>query len=112
MSASAELEKDAAAAAAEGDEDAETKGSASGWELLYCGGTSFDTMGRKVVGGAQGNLVSPTRLRPLMGVDIRFVGSGCSEFPASLPAFEMMCALVLFFLAGWRSWNQLMHRNV
>ena len=75
------------------------KGSASGWELLYCGGTSFDNMGRKVVGGGQGNLVSPTRLRPLMGVDIRFVGSGCSEFPASLPAFEMMCALVFF---SWR----------
>ncbi|RLM64376.1 hypothetical protein C2845_PM16G22990 [Panicum miliaceum] len=78
MSASAEPEKDAAAAAAEGDEDAEAKGSGSGWELLYCGGTSFDTMGRKVVGGAQGNLVSPTRLRPLMGVDIRFVDSGCT----------------------------------
>ena len=86
MSASAELEKDAAAAAAEGDEDAETKGSASGWELLYCGGTSFDNMGRKVVGGGQGNLVSPTRLRPLMGVDIRFVGSGGCEFPASFLA--------------------------
>nr|CAB3488570.1 unnamed protein product [Digitaria exilis] len=78
MSASAEPEKEAAAAAAEGDEKAEAKGSGSGWELLYCGGTSFDSMGRKVVGGAQGNLVSPTRLRPLMGVDIRFVGSGCT----------------------------------
>uniref|UniRef100_K3Z5A0 Uncharacterized protein n=1 Tax=Setaria italica TaxID=4555 RepID=K3Z5A0_SETIT len=78
MSASAEPEKDAAAAAAEGDEKAEAKGSGSGWELLYCGGTSFDSMGRKVVGGAQGNLVSPTRLRPLVGVDIRFVGSGCT----------------------------------
>ncbi|CAL5014343.1 unnamed protein product [Urochloa decumbens] len=78
MSANAEPEKDAAAAAAEGDEKAEAKGSGSGWELLYCGGTSFDSMGRKVVGGAQGNLVSPTRLRPLVGVDIRFVGSGCT----------------------------------
>jgi hypothetical protein len=80
MSASAEPEKDAAAAAAaEGDEKTEAKGTGSGWELLYCGGTSFDAMGRKVVGGAQGNLVSPTRLRPLVGVDIRFVASGCSE---------------------------------
>ncbi|XP_062185049.1 uncharacterized protein LOC133888725 isoform X1 [Phragmites australis] len=75
MSASAEPEKDAAA---EGEEKAEAKGSGSGGELLYCGGTSFDTMGRKVVGGQQGNLVSPTRLRPLVGVDIRFVASGCT----------------------------------
>ncbi|AQK46966.1 Protein RCC2 [Zea mays] len=79
MSASTEPEKDAAAAAAtEGDEKTEAKDSGSGWELLYCGGTSFDAMGRKVVGGAQGNLVSPTRLRPLVGVDIRFVASGCT----------------------------------
>nr|CAB3486058.1 unnamed protein product [Digitaria exilis] len=85
MSASAEPEKEAAAAAAEGDEKAEAKGSGSGWELLYCGGTSFDSMGRKVVGGAQGNLVSPTRLRPLMGVDIRFVGSGCKIESSPVP---------------------------
>ncbi|KAJ1273314.1 hypothetical protein BS78_06G270700 [Paspalum vaginatum] len=79
MSSSAEPEKDAAAAVAEGDKkNAEAKGSDAGWELLYCGGTSFDNMGRKVVGGAQGNLVSPTRLRPLVGVNIRFVASGCT----------------------------------
>ncbi|EMS57960.1 hypothetical protein TRIUR3_07886 [Triticum urartu] len=37
-------------------------------------------MGRKVKGGneGRGNLVSPTRLRPLVGVDIRFVASGCA----------------------------------
>ncbi|GJN01437.1 hypothetical protein PR202_ga18704 [Eleusine coracana subsp. coracana] len=74
MSASAKPEKDAAATG-EGEEKAEAAG---GGELLYCGGTSFDTMGRKVVGGPQGNLVSPTRLRPLVGVDIRFVASGCT----------------------------------
>ncbi|WVZ87557.1 hypothetical protein U9M48_034176 [Paspalum notatum var. saurae] len=80
MSTNAEPEKDAAAAVAEGDEKkAEAKGSDAGWELLYCGGTSFDNMGRKVVGGAQGNLVSPTRLRPLVGVNIRFVASGCKR---------------------------------
>ncbi|PPD75840.1 hypothetical protein GOBAR_DD27227 [Gossypium barbadense] len=28
-------------------------------------------------GAVEGNLVSPTRLRPLVGVDIRFVASGC-----------------------------------
>jgi hypothetical protein len=39
-------------------------------------------MGRKVKGvmrGSRGNLVSPARLRPLVGVDIRFVASGCGE---------------------------------
>ncbi|XP_012699498.1 protein RCC2 isoform X5 [Setaria italica] len=75
-----EPEKDAAAAAAEVDEkaeaEAEAKGSGSVWELLYCGRTSFNTKGREH--GTQGNLVSPTRLRPLVGVDIRFVASGCS----------------------------------
>ncbi|GJN26139.1 hypothetical protein PR202_gb14047 [Eleusine coracana subsp. coracana] len=74
MSASAKPEKDAAATG----EDEEKAEAAGGGELLYCGGTSFDTMGRKVVGGPQGNLVSPTRLRPLVGVDIRFVASGCT----------------------------------
>jgi hypothetical protein len=114
MSASAEPEKDAAAApaAAEGDEKAEAKGSGSGWELLYCGGTSFDSMGRKVVGGAQGNLVSPTRLRPLMGVDIRFVGSGCSEFPRHpCQRLGWFCALVFFWRDG-RIWNRSLLRNV
>ncbi|KAG8043818.1 hypothetical protein GUJ93_ZPchr0458g22597 [Zizania palustris] len=78
MSASAETEK-APAAAAEGEEKGDAKDAgAGGGELLYCGGTSFDTMGRKVVGGAQGNLVSPTRMRTLLGVDIRFVASGCT----------------------------------
>ncbi|THU64087.1 hypothetical protein C4D60_Mb01t22760 [Musa balbisiana] len=46
-------------------------------EVLYCGGTNWDMLGRK--GGPNAaNLVSPTRLRPLVGVDIRFVASGCS----------------------------------
>lgn len=47
-------------------------------ELLFCGGTSWDIIGRKK-GSLDGNLVSPTRLRPLVGVDIRFVASGCSS---------------------------------
>ena len=60
---------------------------AGGRELLYCGTTRFDLMGRKTKGGMQGrgNLVSPTRLRPLMGVDIRFVASGCGELPPPPP---------------------------
>ncbi|KAJ8498711.1 hypothetical protein OPV22_009263 [Ensete ventricosum] len=47
-------------------------------EVLYCGGTNWDMLGRK--GGPNAaNLVSPTRLRPLVGVDIRFVASGCTS---------------------------------
>ncbi|XP_037452304.1 protein RCC2-like isoform X3 [Triticum dicoccoides] len=67
----------AAEAAAEGEEKAAEAG---GRELLYCGTVRFDIMGRKVKGGheGRGNLVSPTRLRPLVGVDIRFVASGCA----------------------------------
>jgi hypothetical protein len=70
----------AARAAAEGEEKAAEK--SGGGELLYCGTTRFDLMGRTVKGvthHSRGNLVSPTRLRPLMGVDIRFVASGSGE---------------------------------
>lgn len=80
MSASAEPEKAAAAAATEGEEKAEAKDGGSGGELLYCGAT-VRTMGQKAVGGGiQGNLLSPSRLRPLVGVDIRSVASGCTAF--------------------------------
>ncbi|KAI4366330.1 hypothetical protein MLD38_022217 [Melastoma candidum] len=48
-----------------------------GGELLFCGATCWDVIGRKK--GTEGNLVSPTRLRPLVGVNIRFVASGCSS---------------------------------
>ncbi|XP_040378840.1 protein RCC2 homolog isoform X2 [Oryza brachyantha] len=80
MSASGEPEEVPAAAGAEQKSDGAKKDAAGpgGGELLYCGATNFETMGRKVVGGAQGNLVSPTRLRSLVGVDIRFVASGCT----------------------------------
>lgn len=54
----------------------EEEGKEKGGELLYCGGTCWDAIGRKK-GPMEGNLVSPTRLRPLIGVDIRFVASGC-----------------------------------
>ncbi|KAK1686334.1 hypothetical protein QYE76_047182 [Lolium multiflorum] len=50
----------------------------SGGELLYCGATNFEAMNRKLAGGMQGNLVSPTRLRSLLGVDIRSVATGCA----------------------------------
>lgn len=80
MSASAMAEKDAAAAAPapEVEEKAEADDIGSGCELLYCGGTKFDTMDKE--GEQQDSLVSLTRLRPLVGVNIRFVASGCGEF--------------------------------
>lgn len=59
------------------------KAAGSGGELLYCGATNFDSINRgKQASGMQGNLVSPTRLRSLMGVDIVSVASGCGEPPS------------------------------
>ena len=55
------------------DESSEEKGG----ELLFCGATSWDIVGRRK--GVEGNLLSPTRLRPLLGVNIRFVASGCGN---------------------------------
>ncbi|KAK1427265.1 hypothetical protein QVD17_15948 [Tagetes erecta] len=49
-----------------------------GGELLFCGTTAWDTIGRRK-GLPESNLVSPTRLRPLVGVDIRYVASGCAS---------------------------------
>lgn len=63
-------------------EDEENKVEKGG-ELLFCGGTSWDIIGRRK-GSVEGNLVSPTRLRPLVSVDIRFVASGCGKFPCCI----------------------------
>ncbi|KAH9607252.1 hypothetical protein KSS87_015586 [Heliosperma pusillum] len=61
----------------------EEKGKIGG-ELLFCGSTNWDTIGRKKT-GTEGNLYSPTRLRPLVGIDIRYVAAGCgSETNANL----------------------------
>ncbi|KAJ9560237.1 hypothetical protein OSB04_005397 [Centaurea solstitialis] len=49
-----------------------------GGELLYCGTTAWDSIGRRK-GLTESNLVSPTRLRPLVGVDICYVASGCAS---------------------------------
>ena len=47
-----------------------------GGEILLCGATSWDVIGkRKTL--SETNLVSLTRLRPLVGVNIWFVASGC-----------------------------------
>ena len=58
-------------------EDESKKVEKSG-ELLFCGGTSWDIVGRRK-GAVEGNLVSPTRLRPLVGINIRFIASGCGN---------------------------------
>ena len=56
----------------------EEKGSKGG-ELLFCGSTNCNTVGRKTT-ATQGNLYSPTRLRPLVGINIRYVASGCRKY--------------------------------
>ena len=57
----------------------ETKVEEKGGELLFCGSTCWSLISR-MKGAQEGNLVSPTRLRPLVGVDIRVVASGSGEF--------------------------------
>ncbi|KAF5943035.1 hypothetical protein HYC85_020677 [Camellia sinensis] len=47
-----------------------------GGELLFCGATRRSAIGGRNVG----NFVSLTRLRPLVGVNIRLVVSGCASF--------------------------------
>lgn len=49
-----------------------------GGELLYCGTTMWDAIGRRKP-TPEDNLVSPTRLRPLLGLSIRFVAAGCAS---------------------------------
>lgn len=66
----------------------------SGGELLFCGATSWDTVGRRK--GLEGNLVSPTRLRPLVGVNIRYVASGCGKFRCPLSWFRLGLSSLVF----------------
>ncbi|XP_026378950.1 protein RCC2-like [Papaver somniferum] len=49
-------------------------------ELLFCGGTSWDTLTNYGhPDNTYGNLISPTRLTPLIGVNIRDVAAGCAS---------------------------------
>lgn len=64
--------------AADSDNKAENEEKSDAGELLYCGGTNFKELGRKG-GSLPGNLLAPTRIKSLIGVDIRFVASGCGE---------------------------------
>ncbi|XP_058091066.1 uncharacterized protein LOC131237364 [Magnolia sinica] len=59
-------------------EKPEEKKAAAG-EVLFCGATNWEIMGRKTGASVTGNLFSPTRLRPLMNIDIRYVASGCTS---------------------------------
>ncbi|XP_077246488.1 regulator of chromosome condensation (RCC1) family protein isoform X2 [Tasmannia lanceolata] len=61
----------------EGEKKEEEKNVVKGGELLFCGGTKWEIIGRRNGTPITGILASPTRLRPLVNVDIRFVASGC-----------------------------------
>ncbi|KAI8548913.1 hypothetical protein RHMOL_Rhmol07G0310700 [Rhododendron molle] len=60
-------------------EEAAAKKKKQGGELLFCGATRWNANISSRRTSNAGNLVSPTRLRPLLGVDIRLVVSGCGS---------------------------------
>eukprot|EP00252_Welwitschia_mirabilis_P014452 TRINITY_DN3175_c0_g1_i1.p1 TRINITY_DN3175_c0_g1~~TRINITY_DN3175_c0_g1_i1.p1 ORF type:complete len:542 (+),score=116.28 TRINITY_DN3175_c0_g1_i1:427-2052(+) len=62
----------------DGMESSNQKAEEEGGELLFCGGTAWDVIGRKGV-PIEGNLASPTRICNLIGVNIRFVAAGCAS---------------------------------
>lgn len=74
----------------------EEKEVVKGGELLFCGATCWDIIGRRK-GPVDGNLVSPTRLRPLVGIDIRYVASGCGEFQLLLASARRYTTLLVLF---------------
>ncbi|KAH7845457.1 hypothetical protein Vadar_002341 [Vaccinium darrowii] len=51
----------------------------TGGELLFCGSTRWNANISSRKTSTAGNLISPTRLRPLVGVDIRLVVSGVAS---------------------------------
>ncbi|KAH9307676.1 hypothetical protein KI387_035587, partial [Taxus chinensis] len=60
-------------------EEKETSANPKGGEVLFCGATLWEVVGRKNVDFSATNLVSPTRLRSLMGISISFVAAGCAS---------------------------------
>lgn len=78
----------------------EEKEEVKGGELLFCGGTCWDIIGRRK-GPVEGNLVSPTRLRPLVGIDIRFVASGCGEFQFLLDGDKSFAIRLCLFRSNY-----------
>lgn len=73
------------------EEEKKVEEEVKGGELLFCGATCWDIVGRRK-GSVDGNLVSPSRLRPLVGIDIRFVASGCGKFHF----FVLFCFIFTF----------------
>jgi len=69
-----------------------------GGELLFCGATCWDIVGRRK-GPAEGNLVSPSRLRPLVGISIRSVASGCGNKNQYSIVIKKNNNLVVFFFS-------------
>lgn len=82
-------------AAVDSEKQAEEEKVVSG-ELLFCGTTAWDTIGK--VYQKNDNLVSPTRLRPLIGVDIRFVASGCGKKLKKMRPLCYLTSVLLEFL--------------
>lgn len=56
----------------------EAKPSRPAGELLFCGSSSWETIGKKQTGDGSTLLPSPTRLSVLQGVPIVFVAGGSS----------------------------------
>ncbi|KAJ7524762.1 hypothetical protein O6H91_17G019900 [Diphasiastrum complanatum] len=50
-----------------------------GGELLFCGGTAWDSIGRRQAEATAAVLSLPTRLKPLCGVPISFVAAGSAS---------------------------------
>lgn len=67
-------------------------------ELLFCGSTNWETIGRKQVSdGGASSLPTPTRLHALLGISISFVasGSGVCDRGTFLELFQMAAFLAL-----------------
>jgi hypothetical protein len=62
------------------NEDAEPKAG----ELLFCGGSNWEAIGKKQTDGGARGIFLPTRLAALQGIDIAFVASGSGRFPFSV----------------------------
>lgn len=57
----------------------ENSANPKGGELLFCGATLWEAIGRRNVDFSSTNIVSPVRLRPLMGINIAFVAAGSAS---------------------------------
>lgn len=86
----------AMADAAQPSDDADaSKAAPQAGELLFCGSTAWETIGRKQANDGSTSLPAPHRLRVLQGVPIVFIagGAGASLALSRAPAF----AIFVFF---------------